>query len=180
VAGQHEPPPAAADATDDHRQHGPLRLLAGPCRICTDGGEVRRQQLGRESETGQPKRGVIGGRHLRAGHARDSDELDELALDRLGVYCVGDPPRLRVQSPTLAPNLHWARIETALTCPDYCSGRIWAIRADAGSPATPTLMLDTSLNVSSFGQDDGGEVYVVDHNGGTIYRIIARRRPNIP
>ena len=27
-----------------------------------------------------------------------------------------------------------------------------------------TLLLDTSLNISSFGEDEAGEIYVVDHN----------------
>jgi glucose/arabinose dehydrogenase len=54
---------------------------------------------------------------------------------------------------------------------DFCSGQIWTISATASSPASPVLLLDTSLNISSFGQDQAGEVYVVDLNGG-IYRMV--------
>jgi glucose/arabinose dehydrogenase len=54
---------------------------------------------------------------------------------------------------------------------DFCSGRIWTISAVAASPASPVLLLDTGLNISSFGEDQAGEVYVVDLNGG-IYRIV--------
>jgi glucose/arabinose dehydrogenase len=53
---------------------------------------------------------------------------------------------------------------------DYCSGRIWAVSSWAPYPATGTQMLDTSLNISSFGEDEAGELYVVDL-GGDIYRI---------
>jgi len=56
---------------------------------------------------------------------------------------------------------------------DYCSGRIWAIDHAATSPAVPTLMLDTTYNISSFGEDEAGEMYVADLGGGRIYRIVA-------
>jgi glucose/arabinose dehydrogenase len=55
---------------------------------------------------------------------------------------------------------------------DYCSGRIWAISANARTPATSTLLLDTSLSISSFGESEAGELYVVDRGGGTIYRLV--------
>jgi glucose/arabinose dehydrogenase len=56
---------------------------------------------------------------------------------------------------------------------DYCSGTIWSIpRNPSGSTATRSLVLDTSLNISSFGESASNELFVVDH-GGTIYRIDA-------
>ncbi|MFL5681095.1 MAG: PQQ-dependent sugar dehydrogenase [Chloroflexota bacterium] len=55
---------------------------------------------------------------------------------------------------------------------DFCSGRIWAVDSAATSPATPKLLLDTTYNISSFGEDQAGEVYVADHTGGRIYRIV--------
>jgi glucose/arabinose dehydrogenase len=50
---------------------------------------------------------------------------------------------------------------------DYCSGEIFGLRLGERS-----LLLDTDLAISSFGEDEAGELYVVDH-GGTIYRIAA-------
>jgi glucose/arabinose dehydrogenase len=55
---------------------------------------------------------------------------------------------------------------------DECSGRIWAVSSAATSPATPQQLLDTSLAISSFGQDDTGELYVVALNG-RVYRVVA-------
>ena len=61
---------------------------------------------------------------------------------------------------------------------DYCSGRIWAVAAAAPAPATPTLLRDASasphLAISSFGQDDAGELYVCDLGAGVVYRIGAQ------
>jgi glucose/arabinose dehydrogenase len=50
---------------------------------------------------------------------------------------------------------------------DYCSGEMFGLRGPERS-----LLLDTELSISSFGEDEAGELYVVDH-GGTIYRIEA-------
>jgi glucose/arabinose dehydrogenase len=55
---------------------------------------------------------------------------------------------------------------------DYCSGEIWVITSWASSPATPTRLLDTSLNISSFGESGSGELFVVDHGGGRIYAVV--------
>jgi glucose/arabinose dehydrogenase len=52
---------------------------------------------------------------------------------------------------------------------DYCSGRLWGLLFD-GTSWQNTEYLDTSLSVSSFGEDNSGEVYVVDLNGG-VYRL---------
>jgi glucose/arabinose dehydrogenase len=54
---------------------------------------------------------------------------------------------------------------------DYCSGRIWRLLHGTGRLlADRRLVLDTSLNISSFGENRYGELYVVDH-GGTVYRL---------
>jgi glucose/arabinose dehydrogenase len=53
---------------------------------------------------------------------------------------------------------------------DYCSGRIWTVSAAATSPATPTLRLDTSHNISSFGLGPNKELYMLTL-GGSIYRV---------
>jgi hypothetical protein len=48
---------------------------------------------------------------------------------------------------------------------DYCSGEIFA-----WSGGTPSVLLDTAMSISSFGEDEQGEVYVVDLNG-SVSRI---------
>ena len=53
---------------------------------------------------------------------------------------------------------------------DYCSGMIWTVPKGAASPMTKTLLMDTTLSISSFGEDQRGELYVVDRNG-SIYRF---------
>lgn len=55
---------------------------------------------------------------------------------------------------------------------DYCSGRLWAL-TESGPRWTMSLLLETGLRISSFGEDQNGELYVVDHRGG-IYRLAGR------
>jgi glucose/arabinose dehydrogenase len=54
---------------------------------------------------------------------------------------------------------------------DYCSGRIWGLRRSGGAWVSK-LLLDSSLNISTFGEDEAGNLYVADHGAGDIYKII--------
>jgi glucose/arabinose dehydrogenase len=56
---------------------------------------------------------------------------------------------------------------------DYCSGEIFALSRTQGSDAnrTPRVIVKTSLRISSFGEDESGELYVLDHGGG-LYRVV--------
>ena len=64
---------------------------------------------------------------------------------------------------------------------DFCSGRIWLISTRALTPITPTLVRFATaaphLAISSFGEDDAGELYLTDLAGGGIYRITATQKP---
>lgn len=62
---------------------------------------------------------------------------------------------------------------------DYCSGNFWRFTWD-GSAATAASEITSDINsgnavknISSFGQDGTGELYVVELNAGNIYRIEA-------
>ncbi len=54
---------------------------------------------------------------------------------------------------------------------DWASGRIWGLR-NTGGTWEHTELLDTSLAISSFGEDEAGEIYITDRSGGIIYRLI--------
>lgn len=59
---------------------------------------------------------------------------------------------------------------------DFISGRIWYTypRTD-GSFATPLLAAeDTGILISTFGEDEQGELYVADFNAGGIYALSAQ------
>jgi hypothetical protein len=54
---------------------------------------------------------------------------------------------------------------------DFCTGEIWVTDASASAPAAKTLLVDTSLLISSFGETLTGELYVVNQ-GGSVYQIV--------
>jgi glucose/arabinose dehydrogenase len=54
---------------------------------------------------------------------------------------------------------------------DYCSGRIWRLLFRNGAlERDRRLVLDTGLNITSFGENGQGELLVVAHSG-TIYKL---------
>ena len=56
---------------------------------------------------------------------------------------------------------------------DYCSGKVLGLVKNASSIWTSSLIVSTGFTISSFGQDEQGELYLADYGGGTIYRISA-------
>jgi glucose/arabinose dehydrogenase len=56
---------------------------------------------------------------------------------------------------------------------DFCSGRLWALRYDGSDVVDHVELDDTTLRVSSFGEDEAGELYILSLDGG-IYRLTLR------
>jgi glucose/arabinose dehydrogenase len=52
---------------------------------------------------------------------------------------------------------------------DYCSGRIWFAENSGGWSATEWISVGAGL--SSFGEDDDGELYLTDRGDGELYRF---------
>lgn len=55
---------------------------------------------------------------------------------------------------------------------DFCSGRIWGLRHN-GLAWDNVLLLSSGLQISTFGEDESGELYVADYATGRIFRINA-------
>jgi hypothetical protein len=54
---------------------------------------------------------------------------------------------------------------------DFCSGRIWGAIQNNGRWQTQQLA-EAGFNVTTFGEDEAGELYLVDYNGGVLYQIV--------
>lgn len=55
---------------------------------------------------------------------------------------------------------------------DYCTGEIWQVVNGQNS-----LLVDAPFFLSSFGEDEGGEIYAVGLNSGAIYRLTNTTSP---
>jgi len=54
---------------------------------------------------------------------------------------------------------------------DFGTGQIWAVRPNASQTWSPIELLDTPYMLSSFGEDEKGEVYVVSYSDGHLYQL---------
>lgn len=53
---------------------------------------------------------------------------------------------------------------------DFCTGRIWGLRQETGIWRA-TELLDTNIGISTFGEDEQGNLYVANYNNGTIFSV---------
>jgi hypothetical protein len=54
---------------------------------------------------------------------------------------------------------------------DYGSGRIFMFRYSGTSLTADTTLLQTPFNISSFGTDESGELYIISYSTGGIFRF---------
>ena len=54
---------------------------------------------------------------------------------------------------------------------DFVSGRVWTLAEKPGATWERVELLQTGLSISSFGEDENGELYVLDYGTGAIYQF---------
>jgi len=54
---------------------------------------------------------------------------------------------------------------------DYCTGRIWGVRAQAGGEPEVVELAQTDVRLSSFGEDEQGELYLLDMAEGELFKL---------
>ncbi len=62
-------------------------------------------------------------------------------------------------------------LQQAYVFGDLSTGKIWMLAENPPGTFTRTLLLTAGRTLSSFGQDQAGELYVIDYGGGTVLRI---------
>jgi uncharacterized protein (TIGR03437 family) len=61
---------------------------------------------------------------------------------------------------------------------DYCSGRIWGVER-IGETWSSRLLASSGFGVTTFGEDEAGQLYVANASGGAIYRIEGGKAPRV-
>src|SRR5947209_3355981 len=54
---------------------------------------------------------------------------------------------------------------------DFCSGRIWAL-SRVNNVWQSTLLVDTPISISAFGEDEAGNLYAASYNTGQIFSVV--------
>lgn len=60
---------------------------------------------------------------------------------------------------------------------DYCSGTIWGLAPGEDGSWQSAVLEQTNARLTSFGEDEAGELYLVDRSSGTLYHLAAQARP---
>lgn len=54
---------------------------------------------------------------------------------------------------------------------DWSTGRVWGVKVEGEKTVWSKLLVDTPFNITGFGTDHDGEMYVIDHTAGLFYRF---------
>ena len=60
---------------------------------------------------------------------------------------------------------------------DYVFGTIWALTYDVNGNPAPQILVNSGMNISSFGEGENRELYVLDYSGGRIFELTAAAPP---
>jgi glucose/arabinose dehydrogenase len=56
---------------------------------------------------------------------------------------------------------------------DFCSGKIWQASANAAGGVSNSLLLASGLSITTFGEDENGEIYLADARAAKIYKVVS-------
>ncbi len=56
---------------------------------------------------------------------------------------------------------------------DFCNGKVWGLLPNGNNEFKSTELFNTGVNISSFGEDVFGEIYLISHNG-SLYKLVER------
>jgi hypothetical protein len=54
---------------------------------------------------------------------------------------------------------------------DYCSGTVWGLLRGPADAWQARELFQTGMNITAFGEDSRGEIYLIDQASGSIYRL---------
>jgi glucose/arabinose dehydrogenase len=108
-----------------------------------------------------------------SGNPCDGDDFG--ALDPIHTYSIAgeDNPRCAITGGYVYRGPSGPGLQGAYVFADYCSGQLMALRTEAGAVTEARDFPVTSGNVSSFGTDNDGRLYVVNLSGGTVSEVTA-------
>jgi glucose/arabinose dehydrogenase len=118
---------------------------------------------------GDPGGENYGWRIMEAGHCYDPNPCDQTGLLQ-PVFEYDHSQRCSVTGGFVYRGSLYPRMQGVYFFADYCSGRLWGLRRDGGSWQS-TQLLDSPYTVSTFGEDEAGNVYLADYGRGDVYQV---------
>jgi glucose/arabinose dehydrogenase len=134
-----------------------------------DVGQNRYEEIDLEP-AGTPGGRNYGWSRYEGDHIHDADRSAPGAVDPVAEYD-HDGGHCSVTGGYVYRGADVPSLQGAYLFGDYCSGFIWTLRPGDDRYAMHRV-LDTRHNIGSFGEDERGELYVVDH-GGDVLKVVA-------
>ncbi len=63
---------------------------------------------------------------------------------------------------------------------DWSTGKVWGVKAEGTKVSATRELVDTPFNITGFGTDHAGELYVFDQAGGTFQRFVRTGPEDLP
>jgi glucose/arabinose dehydrogenase len=60
---------------------------------------------------------------------------------------------------------------------DYCSGTVWGLARDGQGNWQVRQLFSTGQQITTFGMDEAGEIYLVDYRSGTLLELVNKQCP---
>jgi glucose/arabinose dehydrogenase len=57
---------------------------------------------------------------------------------------------------------------------DYCSGRVWGLIQTSQENWQSKVLFSTGAQITTFGMDEPGEIYLADYQSGRLFRLTRR------
>ena len=112
---------------------------------------------------------LSGGRSLTGLLRRSSGECDRTGLE-LPVVEYGREDGCSITGGYVYRGARLTSLAGAYVYGDFCSGKIWGLRAKSGAAVEHRLLVDSSLRLSAFGENPAGELFMLSFDR-TIYRF---------
>ena len=118
---------------------------------------------------GDPGGENYGWRIMEAGHCYDPNPCNQTGLLQ-PVFEYDHSQGCSVTGGFVYRGSLYPRMQGVYFFADYCSGRLWGLRRD-GNSFQSTQLLDSPYTVSTFGEDEAGNVYLADYGRGDVYQV---------
>lgn len=107
---------------------------------------------------------------MEASHCFPSDPCDSSGLE-LPIFEYSHQEGCSITGGYMYRGMQYPEFYGNYFVADYCQGTIWRLFPEDSGEWSSALVHDSGYVISSFGEDAAGELYILDHDGGSIYQI---------
>ena len=100
-------------------------------------------------------------------------EADESLTEPIHVYQTGGPDGASITGGFVYQGQSSPALVGHYIYGDYVSQKIWSLTSNDNEEWTNQELLNSGIRISTFGEDQSGELYVAAHSQGTIFQIVA-------